>query len=147
LEGGGAEVGELQFEVAGDQDVGRLYVAMNDAEVVEVGERLGELAAPGNGLTDGHANAVVAGPSLKTPAVGVVQHHVWLAVSFTDVAAALQVGIDESLGKVNFTSPPRREHGMVEHSGVGELEHNLVTGAGVLGAMDLGLGAVGEVLD
>jgi hypothetical protein len=120
---------------------------MDDAHVVEISERLGKLAAPLNGLSDREGRAFGGDLAFKAAAAGVFEHNIGLVVAFADVEPALDVGVDEALGQYGFSTPTGRQLRAIEHASVRELDDHLVSGSGVFGPVDFGLGAVGQVLE
>ena len=77
---------------------------MDDAEVVEVGEGLGELAAPLHRLSR-RKGALGIDPAFEAPAGDVLDDHVGLAVALADIETALEVGVHQGLGEMRLPPP------------------------------------------
>ena len=78
---------------------------------------------------------------------GVVEHQVGPAVALVDVAATLDVRVAKRFRELCLTSPARHEHGVVEHARVRHFECDNLACAKVARSVDVGLCALGEVLE
>ena len=92
---------------------------MDDAVGVQVGEGLGQLPAPVQGLVDGDGAFVLAQTLAQAVAVHVLQHQVGLAALLGQVDAALHARVMEAPGDLRLPPEALEEAGVGEKHGVG----------------------------
>src|SRR5581483_7899986 len=144
---GGAEVEDLERAVVLHQDVLRLEVAMDDAAIVEVDERPGQLAPPVERLLHRDGAVPAPQPLPEVDAVDVLHDDVGLGAAAGVVEAVQHSRMVEGPGDLPLPLVALEQPGIGEEHRVRALQHDDLTGTGVAGLVDLGVGSFAERLE
>jgi hypothetical protein len=134
---GGAEVEQGQGELVVDQQVARLEVAVHDALLLEVDERVGQLDPPRHRERHRDAIRVRVEPFRERFAVDVVEDEVQLGPVPTVVVAALHPGMAERAGDRRLLAKPARRALVADDVALEDLQHDLAAVPGVFGGIGL----------
>ena len=131
---GQPEIEQLHLACLGDEDVGRLDIAVHDAFAVGRIERVGDLDAEIEHEVDGQGLSVDA--VFERLAFEVFHRQVGSAVFFADVVDGADIGVVQRRGGPGLAAEPV-EHGKLAADLIGEkFERDEAPQAGVLGLVD-----------
>ena len=131
---GNAEVEHLGLAAAGDEQVGRLDVAMDDGGAVRGVERIGDLDAEVEQVVERQRAARDA--LLERLALEQLHHHEVLALLFADVVKDADVRVTQARDDAGFAEEALERLGDAAGFGGQELERDVAAEAGVFGFVD-----------
>ncbi len=139
---GDAEIEHLDGAVGGDEQVGRLDVAMHHALAMRGIEGAGEVAAEGEHLVDGHRSA--RQPRRQRLAVEQLHHHELPALVLADVVERADVGVVQRRDDAGFALEALGGGRVAAQFGRQQLHGDATAQPHVLGGEHLAHGAAAE---
>ena len=132
---GQAEVGDAGRPVLGDEDVGRLDVAVDDAARVGGGQAVGDLGGDGQGLGRGQGAALDLGPQALAAAEGHGDEHAPV-LALADLVDGADVRVVEDGGGLGLVDEALAGLGVVDELRGQELEGDGAAELEVVGLVD-----------
>jgi len=129
-----AEIQELDVLVAGDEDVGHLQVAVDDAALVRRGESLGHLCGPLQRSGKGYGSS--GEPLLKSLAPQKLCHQIRLPILEADVIEGDDVGVADGAGQPRLAFEPLARRAVVSDRFGHHLDGHIPAQTGVPGTVD-----------